>query len=57
VELSSEQLINCDNYDSGCHTGNMFTAFEWIHENGGLATAVGPPAHPLPHHTVPLGVT
>ena len=39
VELSAEQLINCDRYDSGCNTGNMFTAYEWIHENGGLATA------------------
>ena len=39
VELSAEQLINCDGYDSGCNTGNMFTAYEWIHENGGLATA------------------
>ena len=39
VELSAEQLINCDNYDSGCNTGNMFTAYEWIHEHGGLATA------------------
>ena len=38
VELSAEQLINCDNYDSGCNTGNMFTAYEWIHEHGGLAT-------------------
>ena len=35
VELSAEQLINCDGYDSGCNTGNMFTAYEWIHENGG----------------------
>ena len=41
VELSAEQLINCDGYDSGCNTGNMFTAYEWIHENGGLATARG----------------
>ena len=29
VELSAEQLINCDRYDSGCNTGNMFTAYEW----------------------------
>jgi len=39
VELSAEQLINCDGYDSGCNTGNMFSGYEWIHENGGLATA------------------
>ena len=39
VELSAEQLINCDGYDSGCNTGNMFTAYEWIHDNGGIATA------------------
>lgn len=39
VELSAEQLINCDGHDSGCNTGNMFTAYEWIDENGGLATA------------------
>jgi len=37
-ELSVEELINCDTYDSGCSTGNMFTAFEWIEGKGGIAT-------------------
>ena len=37
-ELAVDELINCDTYDSGCSTGNMFTAFEWIEGKGGIAT-------------------
>jgi len=37
-ELAVDELINCDTYDSGCATGNMFTAFEWIETKGGIAT-------------------
>ncbi|CEF98661.1 Peptidase C1A, papain C-terminal [Ostreococcus tauri] len=36
-ELAVDELINCDTYDSGCATGNMFTAFEWIETVGGLS--------------------
>lgn len=36
-ELSFDELINCDTFDSGCATGNMFTAFEWIETVGGIA--------------------
>ena len=28
----------CDHQDNGCNTGNMYTAYDWIGENGGLAT-------------------
>jgi len=38
-ELAVDELINCDTYDSGCATGNMFTAFEWIETKGGIATS------------------
>jgi len=37
-ELAVDELINCDTYDSGCSTGNMFTAFEWIETEGGITT-------------------
>ena len=37
-ELAVDELINCDTYDSGCSTGNMFTAFEWIEGKGGIST-------------------
>merc|ERR1711990_1178237 len=37
-ELAVDELINCDTYDSGCATGNMFTAFEWIETEGGITT-------------------
>lgn len=37
-ELAVEELINCDTFDNGCDTGNMFTAFEWISSKNGLLT-------------------
>jgi C1A family cysteine protease len=36
-ELAVDELINCDTFDNGCATGNMFTAFEWIETQGGLS--------------------
>jgi len=29
-DLSPYHLLSCDNLDSGCHTGNMATAYAWI---------------------------
>lgn len=37
-ELSVKQLMVCDQQDNGCNTGNMYTAYDWIDENGGIAT-------------------
>ena len=37
-EMSVKQLMACDHQDNGCNTGNMYTAYDWIGENGGLAT-------------------
>jgi hypothetical protein len=36
--MSVKQLMVCDQQDNGCNTGNMYTAYDWIGENGGLAT-------------------
>ena len=38
VPMSVKQLMVCDHQDNGCNTGNMYTAYDWIGENGGLAT-------------------
>mmetsp|Transcript_26945 Transcript_26945/g.66040 ORF Transcript_26945/g.66040 Transcript_26945/m.66040 type:complete len:472 (+) Transcript_26945:92-1507(+) len=37
-EMSVKQLMVCDQQDNGCNTGNMYTAYDWIDENGGMAT-------------------
>ena len=37
-DMSVKQLMACDNQDNGCNTGNMYTAYDWIGDNGGLAT-------------------
>lgn len=37
-EMSVKQLMVCDKEDNGCNTGNMYTAYDWIDDNGGLAT-------------------
>ena len=34
--LSAQVLLNCDSYDGGCHGGDPLTAFQWIHEKGGI---------------------
>ena len=38
VPMSVKQLMVCDHQDNGCNTGNMYTAYDWIGENGGLST-------------------
>ena len=37
-EMSVKQIMVCDHEDNGCNTGNMYTAYDWIGENGGLST-------------------
>lgn len=39
IDLSEEQVLDCDKKDSGCGGGEMETAFEWIESNGGVCTA------------------
>uniref|UniRef100_A0A7N0SY76 Uncharacterized protein n=1 Tax=Kalanchoe fedtschenkoi TaxID=63787 RepID=A0A7N0SY76_KALFE len=38
VSLSEQELVDCDNYDSGCGGGYLDTAYLWITENNGLNT-------------------
>ena len=37
-DMSVKQLMACDTQDNGCNTGNMYTAYDWIGDNGGFAT-------------------
>jgi C1A family cysteine protease len=39
IDLSEEQMLDCDKVDQGCNGGEMYTAFEWIKEAGGVCTA------------------
>ena len=36
MTFSEQQLVDCDDTDSGCGGGEMTWAFEWIKNNGGL---------------------
>ena len=38
VELSMQQIVDCDGLDGGCQGGEMQQAFAWTRENGGLCT-------------------
>ena len=38
-KLSILQLMDCDKDDNACATGNMYTSFNWIEKNGGIALA------------------
>jgi cathepsin X len=33
VDLAPQVLLDCDMLDDGCHGGDYYTAFEWIHNN------------------------
>jgi Papain family cysteine protease len=39
IDLSEEQMLDCDKKDSGCGGGEMETAFEWVEANGGMCLA------------------
>ena len=34
--LSMQVILNCDKYDGGCHGGDPLTAYQFIHEFGGI---------------------
>ena len=36
--LSVKQLMACDDIDHACSTGNMYTAYEWLGQHGGIST-------------------
>lgn len=38
LELSMQQLVDCDDLDGGCQGGEMQQAFVWTRQNGGLCS-------------------
>ncbi|XP_034579521.2 senescence-specific cysteine protease SAG39 [Setaria viridis] len=36
-ELSEQELIDCDSYDSGCSSGLPWSAMKWVKKHGGIA--------------------
>jgi len=38
VELSEQELIDCDHKSHGCSGGRMDYAFQWVISNGGIDT-------------------
>lgn len=36
LELSMQEVVDCDDLDGGCQGGEMQQTFKWVQENGGL---------------------
>jgi cathepsin X len=36
VDLAPQVILNCDLIDNGCHGGDPITAYQFIHEQGGI---------------------
>jgi len=43
VEFSPQQIVSCDQQDSGCNGGDTLTAYVYVEEAGGLSTENGYP--------------
>lgn len=43
IELSAQQLVDCDTASKGCEGGFYFNAFGWVINNGGIDTAANYP--------------
>ncbi|KAM3393172.1 hypothetical protein ACQJBY_014046 [Aegilops geniculata] len=37
--LSEQELIDCDTFDRGCTSGEMYNAYYWVLRNGGIANS------------------
>ena len=48
--LSEQELIDCDDYDSGCLGGWPERAFRWLKRHGGLASASQYPPYDSKKH-------
>ena len=38
IDLSEQQLVDCDQIDQGCNGGEMQIAFQWLADHGGVAS-------------------
>jgi cathepsin F len=38
IDLSEQQLVDCDKIDQGCNGGEMQIAFQWLADHGGVAS-------------------
>lgn len=43
IELSAQNLVDCDPASNGCDGGYYFNAFGWVIDNGGIDTSADYP--------------
>ncbi|XP_018020897.2 procathepsin L [Hyalella azteca] len=48
VELSEQNLLDCDRTDAACHGGDVFRAYRFMTRQGGVDTALSYPYHFFP---------
>merc|ERR1712080_731528 len=50
VQMSEQQIVDCDNRNSGCNGGWYDTAWRYVSEEGGIETTADYPYHAENHH-------